>query len=180
MSQDWNVKSRSRVCSVCEKPFEDKSNIYSILRDGEDGYERQDISEACWEESKSAEAISFWRSVYIAPPPPSEEPLKKETVETLLRQYMSREDYSQLDVVFILTVMLERKRVLVERDVQRKDDGTKVRIYEHRKTGEIFTVPDPELRLDQLSEVQEKVNQLLGIGPPKAVEEEKPIENEET
>lgn len=168
MSQEWNIRSRSRVCAVCEQPFEDKSNIYSVLRFGEEGYVRQDIGEGCWQKSCEEGAISFWRSVYEAPPPPSVEPLKKETVETLLRQYMSRDDYSQLEVIFILTVMLERKRVLVERDVQRKEDGMKIRLYEHRKTGEIFTVPDPELRLDQLAAVQEKVNELLGIGPQKS------------
>jgi len=165
MSQDWDIKGRSRVCIVSGKPFEDKSIIYSSLSHGPEGYVRQDISEECWEQAAKDQLISFWKSIYHAPPPPTEEPLKKETVETLLRQFMSREDYSQLDVVFILVVMLERKRVLVERDVQRREDGTKIRIYEHKQTGEIFTVPDPELRLDQLAEVQLKVNVLLGIGP---------------
>lgn len=165
MSQDWDIKSRSRVCAVSGKPFEDKATIYSSLSHGPEGYLRQDISEECWEQFSREHLISFWKSVYQAPPPPAEEPLKKETVETLLRQFMSREDYSQLDVVFILVVMLERKRILVERDVQRREDGVKIRIYEHKQTGEIFTVPDPELRLDQLAEVQTKVNELLGIGP---------------
>jgi len=164
MSQDWDIKTRSRVCVVSGKPFEDKSTIYSSLSHGPEGYVRQDISEECWEQAAKAQFISFWKSVYHAPPPPAEEPLKKETIETLLRQFMSREDYSQLDVVFILVVMLERKRLLVERDIQRREDGTKIRIYEHKQTGEIFTVPDPELRLDQLAEVQIKVNALLGIG----------------
>lgn len=170
MSQDWNISSRSRVCAVCEKPFDDKSLIYSCLSVGEEGYVRQDISDECWPNTDKSKLISFWKSTYIAPPPPAAEPLKKETVETLLRQFMSREDYSQLDVVFILVVMLERKRILVERDVQRRDDGVKIRIYEHKQTGEIFTVPDPELRLDQIAEVQGKVNHLLGLVPAGAPE----------
>jgi hypothetical protein len=59
--------------------------------------------------------------------------------------------------------MLERKRVLVERDVTLRPDGMKLRIYEHRKTGEMFTIPDPDLRLDEVAAVQEEVNQLLGV-----------------
>jgi hypothetical protein len=59
--------------------------------------------------------------------------------------------------------MLERKRILAERDVQLRPDGLKVRIYEHKKTGEIFTIPDPGLRLDEVAAVQEEVNELLGI-----------------
>lgn len=178
MSQEWNIRSRARVCAVSGKEFADKSVIYSCLSYGAEGMERKDVSEECWADMKRDGLISFWRSIYIAPPPPAAEPLKKETVETLLRQYMSREDYSQLEVVFILAVMLERKRLLVERDVQRRDDGAKIRIYEHKQTGEIFTIPDPELRLDALAEVQLKVNELLGIGPAaKAESPEKPAEN---
>jgi len=164
MSQDWVIKSRAHACAISGEPFADGANIYSVLSRGEDGYVRADISEAHWKDAPRDHIVSFWRTAYQAPPPPTAEPLKKETVETLLRQYMSREDYSRIEVVFILTVMLERKRVLIERDVQRKEDGSKIRIYEHKQTGEIFTIPDPELRLDQLADVQLQVNELLGIG----------------
>ena len=166
MSQDWDIKSRARECAISGQPFEDRQVIYSCLTKGADAYERKDVSEACWDQMPHDGLISFWRTVYIAPPPPAEEPLKKETVETLLRQFMSRDDFSRTEVVFILVVMLERKRILVERDVQRRDDGTKIRIYEHKQTGEIFTIPDPELRLDQIGEVQQQVNELLGLVPP--------------
>jgi hypothetical protein len=36
------------------------------------------------------------------------------------------------------------------------------RIYEHVKTGELFIIPDPQLRLDQMAEVQAQVAELLG------------------
>jgi hypothetical protein len=166
MSQDWNIKSRSHTCAVSGEPFVDGADIYSCLFFGEEGYTRADISTACWNDEQKNRAVSFWRTAYTAPPPPTDEPLKKENVETLLRQFMSREDDSRLEVVYILAVMLERKRLLVERDVQRREDGTKLRIYEHRQTGEIFTVPDPDLRLDQIEGVQRQVNELLGIPPP--------------
>lgn len=166
MSQDWVIKSRGRMCALCGESFADGSTIYSCLRQGAEGYERMDVSEACWSSAPRDKMISFWRAIYEAPPPPTVEPLKKETVETLLRQYMSKDDFSRLEVIYILAVMLERKRVLIERDVQRKDDGSKLRIYEHRQTGEIFTIPDPELRLDQIGEVQRQVNELLGIPSP--------------
>jgi hypothetical protein len=165
MSQDWVIKSRAHACAISGETFTDGANIYSVLRRGEQGYERADISASHWADAPRDNVVSFWRTVYQAPPPPTQEPLKKETVETLLRQYMSREDYSRIEVVFILTVMLERKRVLIERDVQRKEDGSKIRIYEHKQTGEMFAIPDPELRLDQLADVQLQVNELLGIGP---------------
>jgi hypothetical protein len=60
--------------------------------------------------------------------------------------------------------MLERNRLLVERDLQTNDQGTLIRVYEHKKTGETFLIPDPKLRLDQLEVVQQEVITLLG-GP---------------
>ena len=64
---------------------------------------------------------------------------------------------------FILAVMLERKRILkVKEQVQR--DARRLFIYEHPATGDVFTITDPNLRLDQLDEVQRDVAQLLEHG----------------
>jgi hypothetical protein len=63
--------------------------------------------------------------------------------------------------------MLERKRILkVKEQVVR--EGKRVFIYEQPATGDVFTVADPNLRLDQLEEVQRDVGALLehGLNPP--------------
>ena len=39
----------------------------------------------------------------------------------------------------------------------KSDDGQDLLIYEHKATGELYTIPDPHLRLDQLAEVQQQV-----------------------
>jgi hypothetical protein len=52
-------------------------------------------------------------------------------------------------------------------------DGQRIFVYEQPKTGDIFTIADPELHLDQLEHVQRDVAQLLehGLNPPPAVNE---------
>ncbi|HAM41722.1 MAG TPA: hypothetical protein DCP69_10420 [Candidatus Omnitrophica bacterium] len=62
--------------------------------------------------------------------------------------------------------MLERKRTLKHRDTT-EQDGQKILIYEHARTGETVLVPDPRLRLDQLEAVQTEVSALLA--PPPAL-----------
>ena len=163
MSQEWEIKSCSRVCAGTNQPFHDGQAILSCLHFGAEGYQRKDFSEAGWTEEARQGVVSFWRSVYHAPPPPTPEAVKKETAETLLRQFLAKEDYSRINAIYILAVMLERKRVLVERDVQVREDGTKVLIYEHKKTGEVFTIPDPQLKLGELTVVQQEVAELLGL-----------------
>ena len=63
--------------------------------------------------------------------------------------------------------MLERKRILKVKE-QIKRDGKRIFIYEQPKTGDIFTIADPDFRLDQLEAVQRDVAQLLehGLNPP--------------
>jgi hypothetical protein len=63
--------------------------------------------------------------------------------------------------------MLERKRVLKVKE-QIVNDGKRVFIYEQPGTGDVFTIADPNLRLDQLEAVQRDVAALLehGLNPP--------------
>jgi len=68
--------------------------------------------------------------------------------------------------------MLERKRVLkVKEQIVR--DGKRVFIYEQPKTGDVFTIADPSLRLDQLEAVQRDVAALLehGLNPSASADE---------
>jgi len=64
-------------------------------------------------------------------------------------------------VVYVLAVMLERSKILVERDAKEQPDRTIIRIYEHRRTGESFIVLDPRIRLENLGDVQSEVVALL-------------------
>jgi len=167
MVQDWEIKPRSNACRECKTAFENMQPCQSVLSFGAEGYMRDDYCEACWDaKGKTISAFSAWKGVFRKPPPPAEEPLKKETAEELLRRMMENEDPSQRNVIYILAVMLERKRILVERDVRTRDDGVMIRVYEHRKTGETFLVPDPKLGFNQLGQVQEEVMALLGPKTP--------------
>ena len=61
---------------------------------------------------------------------------------------------------FILALMLERKRLLKPIEVK-EEDGKRVHLYLHAKTGEVFVIPDPGLHLDQIEAVQMEVAGLL-------------------
>ena len=78
-----------------------------------------------------------------------------------MRSLVEKNDPANGNVMFILAVMLERRRMLVERDVRKQDDGKLVRVYEHRKTGDTFIITDPQHRLDQIEHVQTEVMAML-------------------
>lgn len=178
MTQDWNIKPRGETCSQCGEPFEDGQVCVSALVFGEDGYTRADRCPVCWEkEEHGTTPYSLWQGVFRAPAPKAEEAVKKETAESLLRRLMEDDGDAKQNAIYILAVMLERKKILQEREVQWDGTGTKILVYEHRKTGETFLVRDPGLRLDQLEPVQEEVVTLLG-GPSKSAEDEPPADPE--
>ena len=162
MSSDWNIKSRSDECVGSGQGFGDGVVVFSRLLFTEEGYIREDYSESQWSEQLRDSAVSVWRGQFRAPPPKAEEAIKKENAESLLRQLIETEDEENRNVIYILAVMLERKRILAERDVHTRDDGVKLRVYEHKKSGEVFLIPDPELKLAELEVVQEDVARRLG------------------
>jgi hypothetical protein len=168
MIQDWDIKPRGQECHGCKTAFDDHQRCHSVLEFGQEGYSRGDYCGKCWEEkAKMPSRFSAWSGIFKKPPPEAEEPLKKENAEELLRRLMETEDPSKRNVIYILAIMLERKRMLVEKDVKTRDDGVMIRVYEHRKTGETFLVPDPRLGFDQLTMVQQEVADMLGMSPKK-------------
>ena len=70
---------------------------------------------------------------------------------------------------YILAVMLERQKLLRETDTQEVPSGI-LRVYEHRKTGDVYIIKDPQIPLSDVDRVQEEVRQLLD--PDAKIEEE--------
>lgn len=164
--ESWQIKRRSDLCAGTNESFADKEEIMTrlLFKDGE--YVREDYKLSYWNEHRPDHGLSSWKSVFRVPPPPSEV-VKKENAETLLRNMVAKEDADDINAIYILAVMLERKKILAEKEVQTREDRTKIRVYEHKKTGETFLVIDPELKLAEIEKVQEEVVGLLGGKPPK-------------
>jgi hypothetical protein len=167
---EWNIQGRAHACQTCGHPFADRQPYHTLLFDDRSDYRRLDVCPACWEtghrqDDRDAKGfISHWQGVYEAPPPPTD-PIHKDTAESLLRKLIERNDPRYAPAGFILAVMLERKRVLkVKEQFQR--EGQRLFVYEQPKTGDLFTIADPNLRLDQLDAVQRDVAALLEDGLP--------------
>ena len=165
--EEWDhLQSRSPLCNGCQKPFADKEDYHTALSLTAEGYRRRDLCAACWSGTEHASAVSYWQGTFQVPLPPKPETLKKEDAESLLRKFIDSKDPGHANARYILAIMLERKRTLKHRDTT-EQDGQKILIYEHARTGETFLVPDPRLRLDQLEAVQTEVSALLA--PPPAL-----------
>jgi hypothetical protein len=171
---EWNIQSRAHACEACGQPFADRQPYHTLLLDDPPELRRSDICEPCWQKQFADDAtsragfISHWQGIYEAPAPVVDA-IQKETAETLLRKLIEQNDPRYAPAAFILAVMLERKRILkVKEQIVR--EGRRVFIYEQLGTGDVFTIADPALHLDQLEAVQRDVAGLLehGLNPPVA------------
>jgi hypothetical protein len=159
MNQDWEIRKRSDLCTATQRPFEEGEFFYTALYREGDGFRREDVSEEAWAaRGEEPRPFSFWRSKFEMPPPPPPEPLAKQDAESILRRLVEEQAETTRNARYILALMLERKRIL--KPMPSEDDS--VMVYEHAQTGETFLIPNPQLRLEQVPEVQREVSALLG------------------
>ena len=187
INQEWKIKTRAHTCFVTGQPFVENEPFYTALfEDGgdEDGFIRRDYSVAAWKQERAQlQPFSHWRSLYE---PPSTEPARREVVEkegaeSLLRRLIDEDSPLTENTRFILALMLERKKTLKETD-SRSLGSARLRIYEHSKTGEVFIIRDPQLKLDQLESIQREVSDMLAsrTAAPATPEAGQPPEAENT
>ncbi len=159
LPNEWAITHRADACAVTHRPFEPGEYFYTLLFHDAGGYRREDLSEEAWRNrNDNIQPFSFWKTRYEPLPEPTE-PLPKENAEQLFRRLIAAEN-SSANACYVLAAMLERKRVLKQIKAEQTDKG-RVLIYEQGATGDVFIVPDPGLRLDELEHVQNEVAQLL-------------------
>jgi hypothetical protein len=158
LPSEWAIKHRADACAATHRPFVPGEYFYTLLFHDADGYRREDLSEEAWlKRNENIQPFSFWKSRYEPLRPP--EPLARENAEQLFRRLIASNN-PPVNACYVLAVMLERKRVLKQVNIEQGANG-RVLIYEHGQTGDVFIVPDPQLRLDELESVQSEVTQML-------------------
>ncbi len=179
MKEPWSIKSRARECVESGNAFQSGQKIRAaIFPDPESsGYLRKDYTIEAWENREGEEnPFSCWLTTYE--PPVTEEKAEdvvEDDPETLLKRLVDEEEEHTENARYILAVMLERKKLLRETDTQEIPSGI-LRIYEHRKSGDVYIIKDPQISLTDVCRVQEEVRQLLDPSATVAEETTEKIE----
>jgi hypothetical protein len=167
IAENWHVRSRGRECAATQRAFVDGETIVTALfPDPESsGYLRRDYCVDGWKFHQDQEGrekpFSFWRTTYTAAPNnEAAAAAEKLSAEEILQRLVEEDEDHTENTRYILAVMLERQKLLRETDSQRTPSGI-LRVYEHRKTGEVFIVKDPDIPLSEVEAVQNEVFILL-------------------
>ncbi len=162
LGDEWSISHRAEACAATGRPFAEGESFYTLLLREGDGFRRQDLSEEAWaQRNDNLRPFSFWRSTFEPPPAAPPDPLPKENAEELFRRLVAAADGKNANTCYVLAAMLERKKILKQIQTETGENGTRVLIYEHVKSGDVFVVPDPQLHLDEIEPVQAEVAQLL-------------------
>jgi hypothetical protein len=164
-AESWHVRSRARECAATQRSFTDGEPIITALfpDPASSGYLRRDFCEEGWQDraAESGKPFSFWKTNFTAPSNEQQQSVAERlSAEELLTRLCEEDEDHTENTRYILAVMLERQKRLRETDHQRTPDGI-LRVYEHRKTGEVFIVKDPDIALSEVQAVQDEVFILL-------------------
>ncbi len=164
-AESWHVRSRSRECSSTQRPFIDGEVIVTALYPDPEssGYIRKDICLDAWKplEEGDEKPFSFWKTTFSAPVGNEHaDPVQKLSPEEILHRLVEEDEDHTENTRYILAVMLERRKVLRETDSQPTPNGI-LRVYEHRKSGEVFLIRDPNIPLSEVESLQKEVFELL-------------------
>ncbi len=167
LERQWQLATRKHACSHTEEPFVEGQPFYTALFwDEEEGeFRREDYCLQAWEELQdSLSPFSYWRSEYEPPVPDQkrQDAVDKEDAEAALKRMISEDEPATEKTRYLLALMLERKKILQQIDVQEKD-GKRLIIYKRRKTEEIFIVADPGLELDEIPRIQAEVLAMMPL-----------------
>ncbi len=164
LAENWHLRSRARECAATQTAFTNGQQIITAIFPDPDssGYVRKDFSIEGWKERPTGtEApFSFWKTTFTSTVSTEKPAAEKLSAEEILRRLIEEDEDHTENTRYILAVMLERQKLLRETDSQRTPNGI-IRVYEHRKTGEVMIVKDPDIPLDKIQAVQEEVVVLL-------------------
>lgn len=160
LAENWHLRSRGRECAALQRPFvAGETIITAIFPDPESsGYLRRDYCLEAWNDlpATADPPFSSWRTSFTIAGADRPQEIEREPPEDLLRRLIEEDEDPTENTRYILAVMLERKKLLRETDTQRTPSGI-LRIYEHRKTGEVYIVKDPDIPLSQVDAIQQEI-----------------------
>lgn len=165
LPESWSIKARAHKCSITGRKFQLGELFHTAIfpHPEESGYLRMDFCDEAWNdrEDQFKTPFSFWQSHYE--PPVAEvkvEVVTKESAEEILSRLIEEDAEHTENARYILALMLERKKLLIETDTQQTPTST-LRIYQHRHSKEIYIIRDPNISLNQLESIQTEVSDLL-------------------
>jgi len=146
------ISKIARRCFGCNRPFEHKEEVYSVVRYGDNGFVREDYAREHWSSEKAKDAFSMWITRYHDPrvaqqePPEHYSPLRK-----LFYEAVESNDRSELAKAYLAAQLLRRQKVFrLLKEADSPEGEMRLELFEDRLGNRLIEVRDPELAYAEL------------------------------
>ena len=164
MSAPYKLQRRARECMGCERPFDPDATIVSAIYESGEAFVRRDLCEECFE--NAAGSYSHWRTRQ-PPPPEPRHTIDFDLALSFLERLIAEADPRRAGLVYVLTLLLSRKRRISIRQTQRLPEGELLTIVFPGPEDDITAqVRGPRLTAEDVTGLQAALSRLLGIEVP--------------
>lgn len=155
---DFEIQRSERRCSVTDRELSPGEYFYSVILDHEGEIVRRDYSLDAWQ-GPPENCVGWWKTQV-----PSLATLRmKWAPNDVMLHYFERlaDDPSKLDVRYVLSLLMLRRKILVQQDSTELTDGTELIQYHCSRNGREYEVQVVDLAPNRIEQIQNELAELL-------------------
>lgn len=158
MVADWEMPRRGERCAACDAVFDAGTVMHACLFVTTAGYERRDYCTSCGP-SGDTPPVAEWRTRRQAPEKPRRA-FDRDTIIAFFQRLTEPQSPEQLQLRFVLALLLWRKKILQLVETEPGADGE---IWRFRAPADNtrYDVVRPELDDDRAEALSSQIEQLL-------------------
>lgn len=155
---DFEIQRSERRCSVSDRELQPGEYFYSVVLDQDGTVVRRDYSLESWK-GPPENCVGWWKTQV-----PSLATLRMKWAPTdVMLHYFERlaDDPSKQDVRYVLSLLMLRRRIFVQRGTVELEDGTELITYHCPRKGQEYEVQSVELPANRIEQIQSELAELL-------------------
>ena len=162
---NWDHVGRPGAsCDGCEATFAEADDFYSLLFMNSDGLSRREVCPDCY--AKIADdAFAFWKST--VQPPDSSRPRPLDVnflVEFFERLNAKKDDERQLQICYIVALILIRKKTLIQLPSGSNENGEILRVrFKQDEVEKVHEIPVPVLTADKMELIRDDLGRIFNL-----------------
>lgn len=157
----YQIQNSSLRCARSGRELHPGERYYSVLYDRGLTLEREDISKDAWQ-GPPADAFSFW----IGKVPPKDQArrivIDDEVLLDCCQRLAGETDPRKVSFRYIVALLLMRRKRFKFEDAE-SWDGQEVLLLRDSRTRAVHRIVNPQLTEQQLADVQDEVQKVLGV-----------------
>ena len=170
---EYRIAKRARVCARSGAEFKPGSVVVSVIFRSQDGFERHDVTEECFE--SDARAFSFWRT-RVPESLDEQRRLDLSLAREFLTRLLAEEAEERAGLAYALVLLLSRKRRIRIVGSRREGERELLQVRWPSTDGEEpIEVAVPPMDDEEVERVQAELERLFGDDEDDAAQPTAPV-----